>query len=40
MLVPRFYEDLNVMHDKTMPARTYYIPASGNCSGCMADGWL
>ncbi len=29
MLVPRFYEDLNVMHDKTMPARTYYIPASG-----------
>ena len=28
MLVPHFYEDLNVMHDKTMPARTYYIPAS------------
>ena len=28
MLVPRYYEDLNVMHDKTMPARTYYIPAS------------
>ena len=28
MLVPRFYEDLNVMHDKTMPARAYYIPAS------------
>lgn len=28
MLVSRFYEDLNVMHDKTMPARTYYIPAS------------
>ena len=28
MLVPRFYEDFNVMHDKTMPARTYYIPAS------------
>ena len=28
MLVPRFYEDLNVMHHKTMPARTYYIPAS------------
>jgi beta-galactosidase len=28
MLVPRFYEDLNVLHDKTMPARTYYIPAS------------
>ena len=28
MIVPRFYEDLNVMHHKTMPARTYYIPAS------------
>ena len=28
MVVPRFYEDLNVMHHKTMPARTYYIPAS------------
>ncbi|MCI5640087.1 MAG: beta-galactosidase, partial [Lachnospiraceae bacterium] len=28
MIVPRYYEDLNVMHDKTMPARAYYIPAS------------
>ena len=28
MIVPRFYEDLNIMHDKTMPARAYYIPAS------------
>ena len=28
MIVPRFYEDLNVMHDKTMPARAYYIPTS------------
>ena len=28
MIVPRFYEDLNVMHDKTMPARAYYITAS------------
>ena len=28
MIVPRFYEDLNVSHDKTMPARAYYIPAS------------
>ena len=28
MIVPRFYEDLNVLHDKTMPARAYYIPAS------------
>ena len=29
MIVPRYYEDLNIMHDKTMPARAYYIPASG-----------
>ena len=28
MIVPRFYEDLNVLHDKTMPVRAYYIPAS------------
>lgn len=28
MLVPKYYEDLNVLHDNTMPARAYYIPAS------------
>ena len=28
MIVPRYYEDLSMMHDKTMPARAYYIPAS------------
>ena len=28
MIVPRYYEDLNVLHDNTMPARAYYIPAS------------
>lgn len=28
MIVPRYYEDLKVLHDKTMPARAYYIPAS------------
>ncbi|MGN0334017.1 MAG: glycoside hydrolase family 2 TIM barrel-domain containing protein [Lachnospiraceae bacterium] len=29
MIVPRYYEDLTVLHENTMPARAYYIPASG-----------
>ena len=28
MIVPRYYEDLNVLHENTMPARAYFIPAS------------
>lgn len=28
MIVPRHYEDLNILHEGTMPARAYYIPAS------------
>ena len=28
MIVPRYYEDLCVLHDNTMPNRSYYIPAS------------
>ena len=28
MIVPRYYENLSVLHDNTMPARAYYIPAS------------
>lgn len=28
MIVPRHYEDLSVLHENTMPARAYYIPAS------------
>ena len=28
MIVPRYYEDLKVLHENTMPARTYYVPAS------------
>lgn len=28
MIVPRHYEDLNVLHENTMPPRAYYIPAS------------
>ena len=28
MIVPRYYEDLSVLHDNTMLARAYYMPAS------------
>ena len=29
MIVPRYYENLSILHENTMPARAYYIPASG-----------
>ena len=28
MIVPKHYEDLHVLHENTMPNRSYYIPAS------------
>lgn len=28
MIVPRYYEELSVLHENTMPARAYYVPAS------------
>ena len=28
MIVPRYYENLSVLHENTMPARAYYTPAS------------
>lgn len=28
MIVPRYYEDLDFLHEYTMPPRAYYIPAS------------
>lgn len=28
MMIPRHYEDLCILHENTMPARAYYIPAS------------
>lgn len=33
MIVPKYYEDLHVLHENTMPDRAYYIPAS-----CRMDG--
>ena len=35
MVVPKYYEDLSVLHKGTMPDRAYYIPASGR----MDDLW-
>lgn len=28
MIIPRYYEDLDFLHENTMPPRAYYIPAS------------
>lgn len=28
MIVPNYYENLNVLHENTMPNRAYYVPAS------------
>lgn len=28
MIVPKYYEDLRILHENVMPARAYYIPAS------------
>ena len=36
MLVPKYYEDLEIMHENTMPYRAYYIPASCN-KMCIRD---
>ena len=35
MIVPRYYENLNVLHENTMPARAYYIPASKRMDNLM-----
>lgn len=28
MIIPRYYEDLHMLHENTMPDRSYYVPAS------------
>lgn len=28
MIVPKHYENLRILHENTMPGRTYYIPSS------------
>lgn len=38
MIVPRYYEDLNMLHDNTLPARSYYIPASERRNDLLSIG--
>ncbi len=33
MIVPRYYEDLHMLHENTMPDRSYYVPASERMDG-------
>lgn len=33
MIVPRYYEDLHVLHENTMPDRSYYVPSSARMDG-------
>ena len=28
MIIPRHYENLQLLHENTMPLRAYYVPAS------------
>ena len=38
MIVPRYYEDLSVLHENTMPARAYFIPASKRMDNLVETG--
>ncbi len=37
MIVPKYYEDLSVLHKNTMPNRAYYIPASERMDNLVED---
>ena len=37
MIVPKHYEDLNIVHENTMPYRAYYIPASHDMGALVED---
>lgn len=37
MIVPKYFEDLTVLHKNTMPNRAYYIPSSGKLEGDERD---
>lgn len=37
MIIPRYYEDLNILHENTMPDRAYYIPASKRMDNLVED---
>ena len=37
MIVPKHYENLNVLHENTMPHRAYYMPASKDIGSLVHD---
>ena len=37
MIVPKYYEDLSVLHLNTMPNRSYYVPASAQLADFVED---
>lgn len=37
MMIPRYYEDLHMLHENTMPNRAYYIPASGRMDNVVEE---
>lgn len=37
MIVPRHYENLEILHENTMPTRSYYIPASKDMGSLVTD---
>ncbi len=37
MLIPKYYEDLKIVHENTMPYRAYYIPASKSMGNLVED---
>lgn len=37
MIVPKHYENLNVLHENTMPHRAYYMPASKDMGSLVHD---
>ena len=37
MIVPNYYENLQVLHEHTMPYRAYYIPASKSMGPLVHD---
>ena len=36
MIIPKHYENLNMLHENTMPYRSYYVPASA----CMGASYM
>ena len=37
MIIPRHYENLDILHENTMPYRAYYVPASHNMGALVVN---